>query len=238
MVKTAPAMQTREFANQRTGDVSQVPVGVTPGFGSIPTQAERLRELDALVEKKLKSTAPGIAGAAKYEGLTLQSAAATFAEKVRLAPTGNENKLPSLFMAPVAEPSLVRLQTVMDQFGTDPDLLKLNLKMSAKVPLEEKMLGLEHDSTRHIWFEHGLGGPNEKRELLRGQVPIEPGDIAAFASIFNSATTLKVGNPPQTNGAPLIEGEAVFGEFRYEFAAKVTKLLIAPVTLYKWRIKP
>jgi SPP1 gp7 family putative phage head morphogenesis protein len=114
MVKTAPVAQTREFTHQRTGDVSMVPAGVDPGFGAIPTQAARLRELDALVQEKLKSAIPAIANAAQYEGLTLQSAAATYAEKARLALPGNENKMPPLILSPVAEGALSGSTMVLD----------------------------------------------------------------------------------------------------------------------------
>jgi hypothetical protein len=182
-----------------------------------------VRELDVLVQEKLKSAIPAIANAAQYEGLTLQSAAATYAEKARLAPPGNENKMPPLILSPVAEGALTQLQA-------------LNLPTSKKVPLQAKLLGLEQDGVRHAWMEHGLGGPNEKRELLRGQVPTEPGDVAAFAEVFNRAT-LELGDPPTAgDGVPIVTGKAVFGEFRYEFAAKVRRHLIALYTLYKWRL--
>jgi hypothetical protein len=82
-----------------------------------------------------------------------------------------------------------------------------------------------------------LGGPNEARELARGQVPIEPGDVAAFPEIFNRAA-LKRGDPPaDRGGVPLVEGRAVFGGFRYELAAKVGRNSVTLYTLYKWVIE-
>jgi hypothetical protein len=79
----------RALANRRTGEVTHIPAGVNPGFGTIPVQGQRLCELDAWVQEKLNSVIPGIAHAAQYEGLTLQSAAATYAEKARLTQGGN-----------------------------------------------------------------------------------------------------------------------------------------------------
>ena len=225
MIKTAPETVLVKFINRRTGEISFWPAGVDPGFGDIPAQAARLHALDALVAEKLKSVVPAIANAAQYEGLTLESAAATYAEKARLAPSGNDSKMPPLILAALADAALNML-------------LPLNLSISKKVPLEQKLIGLEHDGVRHIWSEHGVGGQQEQRERLRGQVPIEPGDIAAFATIFNNASVLKIGNPPEASGSPVVEGAAVFGRYRYEFAVKVNRFLIVPFTLYKWLIKP
>ncbi len=39
MRKTAPNLGTQEFVNTRTGEVSQVPIGITPGFGYNPGRA-------------------------------------------------------------------------------------------------------------------------------------------------------------------------------------------------------
>jgi SPP1 gp7 family putative phage head morphogenesis protein len=223
MVKDAPQFGDRDFTNSRMGEITSVPVGVDPGFGSIPAQGERLQDLDALVQEKLKSAIPAIANSAQYEGLTLESAASTYAERARLALPGNENKMPPLALSPIADPALAQLR-------------ELDLPVSKKAPLESKMLGLEHDGVRHVWLGHGLGGGNQTRELLRGQVPIEPGDIAAFPEIFNRAT-IQRGDPPIASDSPVVRGTAVFGDFRYEFAAKVLRHLVTPVTLYKWAIK-
>jgi len=220
MVKKAPPAETREVVNRRTGEVMSVPKGVDPGFGASPNKDA---SLDLLVAEKLKSAIPAIAHAAQYEGLTLQSAAATYAEQARLAPPGNENKMPPLALSPIAQPALAQLR-------------ELDLPVNPKVPLELKMLGLEHDGARHVWLEHGLGGDSQLREQLRGQVPIEPGDIAAFPEIFNRAT-IKRGDPPTAgDDSPLVEGAADFGQFHYEFVAKVRRHLITVFTLYKWRL--
>jgi len=219
MVKKTPPAETREVVNRRTGEIMNVPKGVDPGFGTSSDPDESLRKL---TKKKLKSATPAIANAAQYEGLSLQSAAATYAEKARLAEPGNENKMPPLALSPIFEPALAQLR-------------ELSLPVNPKVPLELKMLGLEHDGTRHVWIEHGLGSEKQQREVLRGQVPIEPGDIAAFPEIFNRAA-LAPGNPPLVGGTPMVSGRAVFGEFRYEFAARVGRHLITVFTLYKWRL--
>jgi|GEM_PF-3040869 len=220
MIKTAPETIWRDFVNRRTGEISQVPLGVDPGFGSIPAQGERLRLLDGLVAEKLKSAIPAIAASARYEGMTLETSAATFAEKVRLS---KQEKQPPLILAPIAEAALGQLRA-------------LDLPMSKKVPLDAKMLGLDHDGVRHAWLKHGALGPAEDIELARGQVPITAADMAAFSEIFNRAELI-LGNPPKSSdGATIVTGKSVFGGYRYEFAAKVGRYLVTPYTLYKWAI--
>jgi len=66
-------------------------------------------------------------------------------------------------------------------------------------------------------------------------VPIEPGDIAAFPEIFSRAI-LEVGDPPLIGNTPMVTGKAVYGGFRYAFAAKVGSHLVSVFTLYKWRL--
>jgi SPP1 gp7 family putative phage head morphogenesis protein len=217
MVKTAPPAAIRALTNRRTGQVMQMPAGVDPGFGTIPVQGQRLCELDARVREKLNSVIPAIAHAAQYEGLTLQSAAATYAEKAWLAQPGNDHMLTPLALSPPGDAALA-------------------LPVSKKAPLGQKMLGLEHDGVRHVWLQHGLGSDKQAREEKRGQVPIEPGDLAAFPEIFNRANSRMGDHQEDRTGTPLVAGRAVFGGFRYEFVAKVGRFLIVPYTLYKWAI--
>ena len=52
MRKTAPDLGTTEFVNTRTGEVSHVPVGITPGFGYNPGKAGMVNTL-AMAGNKL-----------------------------------------------------------------------------------------------------------------------------------------------------------------------------------------
>lgn len=66
--KTAPPALTREYLNPRTGEVTQVPVGIDPGFAYNPGLA-RQEALQAVVASKLKGASPGISDAATKDGL-------------------------------------------------------------------------------------------------------------------------------------------------------------------------
>lgn len=64
----APPDERREYVNPRSGEVMQVPVGIDPGFAYNPGQA-RQQALQAQVDGKLKGAAPGLAKAARRDGL-------------------------------------------------------------------------------------------------------------------------------------------------------------------------
>ena len=66
--KVAPEVKWREYINPRTGKISQVPEGIDPGFAYNPGIA-RKEALKSVVEGKLKGASPGIAAAAKKDGL-------------------------------------------------------------------------------------------------------------------------------------------------------------------------
>ncbi len=209
MLKDAPALETREFVNRRTGEVSREPVGVDPGFGYNPGAARR-RELDAMVTAKLRQTTPALARAAQFEGLTLESAAATYAERSRI---NRRDKAPALPLAPISDQS--RLQVA-----------DLGLDVSGK------LLALEHDTVLHTLKEHG--GPSE---IKRGQVPITAADFALFPTIFNGAK-FRAGTPSHAgDGMPLVYGEAEVGGYRYAFVAKTRRQFVSLYTLYKWTLK-
>lgn len=70
-----PSGETIEHINRRTGEVTEVPAGVDPGFGY--NAGEARRETIKVIEKaKLRAAAPAIARAALKEGTTLETAAA------------------------------------------------------------------------------------------------------------------------------------------------------------------
>ncbi len=67
--KQAPPVATREYVNPRTGEVTQVPVGIDPGFAYNPGMA-RQQALQQVVDGKLRSADPGLADAARRAGFT------------------------------------------------------------------------------------------------------------------------------------------------------------------------
>ena len=66
--KEAPPVALREYVNPRTGEISQVPVGIDPGFAYNPGLA-RQQALQDVVAGKLASASPGLADAARQAGL-------------------------------------------------------------------------------------------------------------------------------------------------------------------------
>lgn len=209
MKKEAPEVVTTEFVNRRTGEVTQVPVGVDPGF-DYHVGAARRRDLDALVTAKMRGLPPELAREAQFQGLTLEAAAATYAEIARLKPAV---KQPALPLAPISDAAL-RQALAMD------------------VELQAKWVGLDHDSTMQVFRSGGRAGDG-----LAGQVEITAADLALFPEIFNRAK-LKRGNPANAaDGAALLAGEAEVGDFRYRFVAKVRSSLVVVYKLWKWLLK-
>ena len=67
--KQAPQVVMREYVNPRTGEVTQVPEGIDPGFAYNPGIA-RQQALQQIVDGKLRSADPGLADAARRAGFT------------------------------------------------------------------------------------------------------------------------------------------------------------------------
>lgn len=67
--KQAPQVVMREYVNPRTGEVTQVPEGIDPGFAYNPGMA-RQQALQQIVDGKLRSADPGLADAARRAGFT------------------------------------------------------------------------------------------------------------------------------------------------------------------------
>lgn len=65
--KEAPPVVLREYVNPRTGEISQVPLGIDPGFAYNPGIA-RQKALQDVVDGKLAGTDPGLADAARRAG--------------------------------------------------------------------------------------------------------------------------------------------------------------------------
>lgn len=66
--KTAPPVVLRDYVNPRTGEITQVPAGIDPGFAYNPGIA-RQRALQDLVDGKLRGASPDLGDAARKDGL-------------------------------------------------------------------------------------------------------------------------------------------------------------------------
>lgn len=66
--KQAPEVTTREYVNPRTGEVTQIPVGIDPGFAYNPGVA-RQQALQEVVAGKLRGADQALAEAARRAGL-------------------------------------------------------------------------------------------------------------------------------------------------------------------------
>ncbi len=66
--KQAPEVTTREYVNPRTGEVTQIPVGIDPGFAYNPGVA-RQQALQEVLAGKLRGAEPALAEAARRAGL-------------------------------------------------------------------------------------------------------------------------------------------------------------------------
>ena len=65
--KTAPTVTMREYINPRSGEISQVPVGIDPGFAYNPGMV-RQKALQDVMDDKLAGADPGLADAARRAG--------------------------------------------------------------------------------------------------------------------------------------------------------------------------
>jgi len=65
-VSDRPADGTREWINKRTGEVTEVPIGIDPGFDYNPGK-ERRQNMDKYVAGKLKAADPQLAAAARKD---------------------------------------------------------------------------------------------------------------------------------------------------------------------------
>ena len=166
MVKQRPEVVDVRVLNRRTGEISTVPAGIDPGFDFNPGLRSR-QTLQALIQQKQQAAIPALAKAAEMDGLTVESAAATYAEQARL---DKPNKMPPLPLSPALGHAIRSAESI----GID---------------LSGKFVGLDQDGIAHALRAHG-----NAREALRGQVPITTADLAVFPKIFNAAT-LRAGNP-------------------------------------------
>lgn len=65
--KEAPPVVLREYVNPRSGEISQVPLGIDPGFAYNPGTA-RQKALQDVVDGKLLAATPGLSDAARRAG--------------------------------------------------------------------------------------------------------------------------------------------------------------------------
>lgn len=206
MKKARPETIDTKFVNRRTGEVVETPVGIDPGFAYNAGAAAREQALHQVTLAKLEAVSPKLRQAAELAGLSLESAAATYAEEARLQA---RDGIPALPLGPV--------------YG---DALESARKLD--VDLSGRMVGLDQSGVRHAFNHHGGAG-----EAARGQVPITSSDLAAFWRVFNAAQ-LEPGTPSHApDGMPLLKGTALFGTWRYEFVVKVRKNIVTLYSLFK-----
>lgn len=206
MKKERPDVISRPFVNRRTGEISEIPVGIDPGFAYNAGVAAREQALLDITRAKLQAMPPKLRQAAEVAGLSIASAAATFAEEARLQA---RDRIPALPLGPIhgeaADSAL--------PFG---------------VTLRGRWVGLDQSGVRHALKNHG-----GRTELARGQVPITTSDLAAFWQIFNAAH-LEPGKPTHApDGMPLMKGTARYGAWRYEFVVKIRKDIVTLYSLFK-----
>lgn len=127
MRKDAPAVQTREWHNPRTGQTQTIPVGIDPGFGYNPgiasARAKALRNLEA---EKLQALDPALAASARAEGTAVRTIAKAKADQ----PDWKSLGLPDLraMKADMEAPPLLQsgatraeaLDTVRSAIGMEP----------------------------------------------------------------------------------------------------------------------
>lgn len=65
--KQSPEVVMREYVNPRSGEVTQVPLGIDPGFAYNPG-ISRQKALQDVVDAKLRSADPNLAEAARRAG--------------------------------------------------------------------------------------------------------------------------------------------------------------------------
>lgn len=214
MVKTAPTIETREWVNKRTGEVSRVPVGIDPGFGyNVGAASMRAASLQGVVTERLAKAPPDLARAARNAGMALwhtpsaaPSLAMDFIQRAEAAPTV---KQAAHVMGGVSSGAIARAGAV----GMD---------------LEGKVLALDHDGVRHILKQHGGEG-----EYARGQIPVTAEDFARFMELFNRAK-LEPGDPPiAKDGSKLVAGTVILDGIVYHLVAKVRRRDVVPHTMYK-----
>lgn len=92
-----------------------------------------------------------------------------------------------------------------------------------------RVLGLDHDSTRHLFRAHGA-----ESELLRGQLPITAQDLLKVPSLLDGASSVRPGNPPRArDGARLVDVTAEDAGNRYVIVLKMRRQEMTVQTMYK-----
>lgn len=75
LVKVAPKVEMRNWANKRTGEVMRTPVGVDPGFDyNVGKAGSRAKAMERTVKDKLAASPPALAAAAERAGLRVDIA--------------------------------------------------------------------------------------------------------------------------------------------------------------------
>lgn len=214
MVKTAPAVEMREWLDKRTGEVKMVPLGIDPGFGyNVGVASMRAAKLQGATAEKLAKAPPDLARAARNAGVSLWHTPAA---------------LPSLAMdfvnRAMSAPKVKQKVHVLGSVSTGA----VARAQAVGVSLEGKSLALDHDGVLHTLNQHG-----KQSEVARGQIPVTAEDFARFFELFNRAK-LKPGEPPiAKDGSKVLEGTVILEGVVYHLVARVRRRDVVPLTMYK-----
>ncbi len=214
MVKQAPAIQTREWLDNRTGEVRVVPLGIDPGFGyNVGAAGMRAASAQGQVAQKLAKASPDLARAARNAGTALWH-----------TPAAAPSLAVAFLQRAIAAPKVKQAAHVMGAVSTGA----IARAEMAGIDLQGKMLALDHDGVRHILKQH-----SGDSEYARGQIPVTVEDFAHFMELFNRAK-LTAGNPPiAKDGSMVVEGTVIFDGIVYHLVAKVRRRDVVPHTMYK-----
>ena len=205
--KEVPPVQTTDWTNRRTGEVSQVPVGIDPGFAYNPGKAEARTANLAQVEIQKLSVADA-ALAQQYRATAKLAAQAQSFVAQALADRA-------------AKQSALVLATVPDTFSALADQV-------AGVKTQGKRMALDHDMVLHIMDEHGTDN-----EAARGQIPIDALDFLLVADGLQAPVSVVAGDPSQLRDVKRISAVLVAGGYDYLVIFEVRRLYIVPVTMWK-----
>lgn len=212
MVKQAPAIVMRDWIDQRTGEIKQVPAGIDPGFGyNVGVASARARGLQDTMQDKLRKASPGLADAARNAGLA-----------------------PWHVSSPKAAASAAYVRQAMQasDVAQAPDLLG---PVATKAAEQAARLGISLDGLT-LALDQGsitsaLQASLADAALKAGEIPLTPEDLASFAHLFNRATLSAAA--PANDGTAQLQGEVTIGAMRIRLVAAVRGQLIVPVTMSK-----
>lgn len=211
--KTAPEDLTREWVNDRTGEILDVPVGVDPGFAYNPGVAgARAAAIKKIAEQKLSSVPRQMARAAADDGLFTGSVIRAQVDQfVQNAVNNRKVKQPPQIIGRLPE-SFVAMSSGIEG-----------------ITIAGKDFGLDHDYTVHAMTSHG-----SSRETLRGQIAISAGSfVDIFDGLSLESVKVELGDPPKSrNGATRLKVTVEREGVLYEAALEVRRKMVVVYTMW------